>query len=307
MVRGSMDDPTDGRTERSAWRRLNGMAARLALLGVAGLAVASVAVFGSASAPAGDGAHHGVSLLGGSAPVISGTAHEGQTLTAGKTGFSRRPAAILNKWVRCDATGAECRAIPHAKSLSYRLTAADVGSRVRFEDLRLTAFGYGIPAVSAATALVTESRSPGSPAAPAASQPGASSYESARFSEVIAAWNLRKRISSSLLRQLPMRGRTGASARLLREGGASVTFKALTGGSLSLRYSIPPGEYESKPGPLILTGHATYPRAGTQTVKLELTAAGRQILKTNRRVNLFAAANFTTTGHLDSTVSATIL
>lgn len=86
------------------------------------VAILTVIVFdaGSSTAPAGP------------LPVISGDAREGQTLHAALSEVSPRQARIRIKWVRCDARGAECRAIPQAQTLTYKLSAADVGSKIRF-------------------------------------------------------------------------------------------------------------------------------------------------------------------------------
>jgi fibronectin type 3 domain-containing protein len=65
-------------------------------------------------------------------PTVSGTAREGQTLTAssGSWGGSL-PIAYAYAWQRCDPSGARCSAIARADNPTYRLTASDVGHTVR--------------------------------------------------------------------------------------------------------------------------------------------------------------------------------
>lgn len=298
MAKRPRDDQAGARTPSRWLFAITGWAA-------AAILVAAVVAFAtdSSTAPAGDVQLHGV-VAGGPVPVVSGVAREGQTLTAAPSGFARRQAAVLTKWVRCDPTGDACRAIPQAKSLSYRPSAADVGSKIRFEDVGWTALGYGRPVASALTPTVTRSSSPVAAVVPAPEGREASSEETATFGEAIAAWKLRERLGASLLRQLPLRGADGLRLRLLRDGDTTVRVMVLTGGWLSLRYSVPPGEYESKPGPLILTGGATYARAGVQRVRLALTPAGRRILE-HRRLEYVGSAKFKMKGHLGYSTEAT--
>jgi hypothetical protein len=62
------------------------------------------------------------------APTISGTARDGETLTGTRgTWTGTEPLTYAYKWRRCDASGANCTDIPGAASLTYALTAADVG------------------------------------------------------------------------------------------------------------------------------------------------------------------------------------
>lgn len=68
-------------------------------------------------------------------PSTSGTAVEGATLTAAAGAWSGAPA-IGFSWLRCDAGGAACVAVPGATAPTYTLTASDVGARLR---VRVTA------------------------------------------------------------------------------------------------------------------------------------------------------------------------
>ena len=67
-----------------------------------------------------------------SLPVISGTAHDNQTLTATAGGWTgTTPISFAYRWYRCDASGNNCAAISGATSASYRVTSNDVGHRIR--------------------------------------------------------------------------------------------------------------------------------------------------------------------------------
>ena len=66
------------------------------------------------------------------APSLSGTAQEGQILTANPGTWSgTAPIAIAYQWQRCDANGGNCAGIAGATARTYGLTAADVGRSVR--------------------------------------------------------------------------------------------------------------------------------------------------------------------------------
>ena len=68
-------------------------------------------------------------------PVITGTAQQGRTLatTNGEWTFDLDYLTYTYSWLRCDAAGANCVAIPNATGTAYLLAAADVGSTLRSE------------------------------------------------------------------------------------------------------------------------------------------------------------------------------
>ena len=71
------------------------------------------------------------------APQISGTPRDGETLTATRgTWTGTEPISYAYQWRRCDPGGANCADITGATSQTYTLTAADVG---RFVVLSVTA------------------------------------------------------------------------------------------------------------------------------------------------------------------------
>jgi hypothetical protein len=76
-------------------------------------------------------------------PTISGSARDGETLTASTGSWSGTPPiAFQYQWRRCDATtGISCADIDGARASSYALTAADVGHRVAVVVTANNAFG----------------------------------------------------------------------------------------------------------------------------------------------------------------------
>ena len=75
----------------------------------------------------------------------------GQVVTADPGSWvGRQPISFTYRWLRCNAQGGECQRIPGARSRTHRLTASEVGQKIRFE---LTARN----AVGSRTVMSTES------------------------------------------------------------------------------------------------------------------------------------------------------
>ena len=66
-----------------------------------------------------------------SAPVLSGTAQQGQLLSVGKGVWSGSPTSYSARWERCNAQGTSCRSISGVTTHTYTVTLADVGSTLR--------------------------------------------------------------------------------------------------------------------------------------------------------------------------------
>src|SRR5215211_4343642 len=87
-------------------------------------------------------------------PTISGTAQDGQTLTADKGTWSGTdPITYAYQWRRCDSAGNNCGNIAGATGTTYTLAPADVGSTVRVVVTGSNAAGSS-SATSTATAVV---------------------------------------------------------------------------------------------------------------------------------------------------------
>ncbi len=90
-------------------------------------------------------------------PTISGTAKEGERLTAHVGSWTSNPTSFSYQWLRCSSSGGGCKQVGENRS-TYGLGSRDVGSTVRVEVRAGNAFGSN-PATSAPTAVVV-SRSP---------------------------------------------------------------------------------------------------------------------------------------------------
>jgi hypothetical protein len=112
---------------------------------------------GDATSLAGKMADHmrtALSPLNSVAPVIGGTATQGQTLVASSGTWSNGPTGFAYQWQRRDAAGANCTPIAGASGQSYTLTAADVGARLRVSVTATGTPGLSATANSTPTAIV---------------------------------------------------------------------------------------------------------------------------------------------------------
>lgn len=135
----------------------------VSLLRIDRVVVVDVAIGNGTAVARGDGvaltklvaAHVAAALvpIGVSPPTISGTATQGQTLTAAPGGWSDAPAAYAYQWQRCDGGGASCADVPGAAASTYAVTAADAGSTLRVRVTARNRFGAA-SAASAATGVV---------------------------------------------------------------------------------------------------------------------------------------------------------
>jgi IPT/TIG domain len=89
-----------------------------------------------------------------SPPTVSGTAEEGQKLTVTHGDWSNEPTAYSERWLLCNASGADCAAIAGATGTSYTLTAGDVGSTIRVQETASNSAASGSPVISTQTAGV---------------------------------------------------------------------------------------------------------------------------------------------------------
>ena len=71
-----------------------------------------------------------------SPPTISGTARQGETLTAQNGTWQNSPTTFQYRWLRCDASGNGCVGIPGSTQKTYTTVGADAGHALR---VRVTA------------------------------------------------------------------------------------------------------------------------------------------------------------------------
>ena len=103
-----------------------------------------------------------------SLPAISGSAVNGQPLTASTGTWSGSPTSYAYEWRRCDTTGAGCVAIAGASGTGYTLVSADVGATLRVAVTASNAAG-STTAVSAQTPVVAQMPPPANSGLPAIS------------------------------------------------------------------------------------------------------------------------------------------
>jgi hypothetical protein len=85
-------------------------------------------------------------------PTISGTAKDGETLTAGNGTWANNPTSFDYQWRRCNGSGGNCKDIGKNKN-TYQLVTADVGNTIRVDVKAKNQFG-NTTATSAPTAAV---------------------------------------------------------------------------------------------------------------------------------------------------------
>jgi acid phosphatase type 7 len=76
-------------------------------------------------------------------PAISGTAQEGQTLTATAGSWTNYPTAYGYQWLRCDPSESGCITISGATSVAYTAGQADVGATLRVRVTATNGIGFG--------------------------------------------------------------------------------------------------------------------------------------------------------------------
>jgi hypothetical protein len=87
-------------------------------------------------------------------PSISGSAEQGQALTAGTGTWSPTATALAYHWAQCNAAGADCVAISGAAGTTFTLPASAVGATVRAIVTGSNASGAGAAAESAPSTVI---------------------------------------------------------------------------------------------------------------------------------------------------------
>jgi hypothetical protein len=88
-------------------------------------------------------------------PSISGTARDGQTLSASTGSWTGAPVSYAYQWRSCNASGSGCADIAGAVQQTYALGHSDVGTTIRVQVTAVATGGVSSPATSAQTALVS--------------------------------------------------------------------------------------------------------------------------------------------------------
>jgi len=94
-----------------------------------------------------------------SPPTITGTAREGNTLTAHNGSWANAPTSFTYQWQRCGADGTGCADITGATNQTYTLTSADADHTVRVQVTAKNADGQST-ANSAPTDVVSSRSAP---------------------------------------------------------------------------------------------------------------------------------------------------
>ena len=110
-------------------------------------------------------------------------------------------------------------------------------------------------------------------------------------------------LAALIAKQLAPSGRAAAISALLRHGVFSAPFKAPEAGTATIDwYYLPRGAKLAKashgPKPLLVaSGALTFKAAGTITIKLHLSEAGKSLLRHATKIRLTARCVFTPAGH----------
>ena len=90
-----------------------------------------------------------------SPPTVSGTAQQGETLTASPGTWTASPSSYTYQWQDCDSGGHGCSAIPGATAGTYTLSAGDVGNTIEVSVVGVN--GGGPPRPRSAASAPTDS------------------------------------------------------------------------------------------------------------------------------------------------------
>jgi hypothetical protein len=198
---------------------------------------------------------------GRSAPTISGVAQQGQMLVEAHGEWSNVPTSYRYQWLRCDTRGNGCAPIVGATSKTYTLGPRDVGTTTRVREIAGNAAGSGGSVRSARTRIVL---------------PSAAS------------------LRATLVKSLTPPRRLATMSALLKDGGYSVSFRALTAGHLEITWLYAPGRVTGRPAAIVVArATADFSRPGLVKFKVKLTHLGQQMFRSSRRLNLTATGSYT--------------
>ena len=226
-------------------------------------------------------------------PSISGTGQVGQTLLCSKGSWMEWfYSSFSYQWLRDGSN------IGGATGSSYVVQAADQGHTLTCEVTASNSAGHQA-ATSAGVAIPAGS--------PGGDFSGGGGVLGSRTVVVSSA-----RIAALLAGQLLPSGKAAKIAMLLKSGWFTVVFKALEAGTAVIDwYEVPVGAKlakKVKPKPaLVAAGQYRFSAAGTATIKIKLTGAGKRLLKRARQLKLTARGTFTPTGGAPITAMRTFV
>jgi hypothetical protein len=235
-------------------------------------------------------------------PSITGSAVEGETLSAKPGVWSSQPASTSDQWQRCNSKGSDCESIEKQTKQTYSLTAADVGHTLRLGESATDAKGATTPAMSEPTAVV-QARTGGSgggsggnggaggggggptgPSGPSGGSPTTGSHSGAT------------KLKNLLAEQLAPTGKSASIAALLAHGGIGMRFKLTEAGRLVVSWYLAQparrGHAKRSKPTLLARGETRFAGAGTRTVRIVLSAAGKQLLRHARSIHVQALGAF---------------
>jgi hypothetical protein len=99
-------------------------------------------------------------------PAVSGTAREGETLTADRGEWTNNPTSYAYQWQRCNAAGASCANVPGETSTIRIVTNGDVGSTLRVVVTASNAGGSSSAASAVSGVVQPRGAAPANTAAP---------------------------------------------------------------------------------------------------------------------------------------------
>lgn len=195
-------------------------------------------------------------------------------------------------------------------SSSYQLSAADVGRTIFCQVQAANGGGTGIARTVALPPIQAAPAPQSPPSGGGASNGGNTAGPGNAEGGVLgsSSTNITSgQIEALLVHELTPAGRAAKIAALRKGDGFTFTFKALEAGTAVIDwYEVPSGaaSASAKPKPvLVASGHASFSAAGTGKLKVNLTAAGKRLLKKARSLKLTAKGTFTPTG--DTAIIAT--
>jgi iron transport multicopper oxidase len=104
--------------------------------------------------------------LSTTAPTITGTPQQGQTLTEHHGTWTNEPTGYSVQWLQCEGPGTSCLPIQGATAPTFTLTSTNVGHTIEVEETASNAGGPGNPATSGPTETIQPPPPPANTAVP---------------------------------------------------------------------------------------------------------------------------------------------